>query len=156
LLAEVCKWILQNTSYQLAFIGAPVDRKKIDAFINTYFDKEAQLKIKNNANDLSFENYYSFLYRECAALLTIDSAPLHIAKKLSVPTLSLWGPTNPLNLSKVDKRNLVYYLAKNCSPCLHHTETLPCKGDNICMKDMDKDVIIAHFSKLLDTIRQAE
>jgi ADP-heptose:LPS heptosyltransferase len=153
LLAEICRWILQNTSYQLVFTGAPVDRPKIANFITIQFNNEELLRIKNIAGELAFENYYTFLYRQCAAMLTIDSAPLHIAKKLSVPTLSLWGPTNPVNLSKTDKRNFVYYLAKHCSPCVHHTEILPCKGDNTCMKDMDKKIITSQFSQLLENIR---
>ncbi len=153
LLSAICKWILQNTSYKLVFTGAPVDREKIFQFINAHFSNAEMPRIKNIAGELAFEKYYDFLYHECAAMLTIDSAPLHIAKKLSVPTLSLWGPTNPVNLSRSDKRNFVYYLAKDCSPCVHHTETLPCGGDNICMKDMDKEIITSQFSKLLDNIK---
>ena len=153
LLAEICKWLLLNTSYQLVFTGAPVDREKISDFLHTEFDKNELSRIKNIAGELAFEKYYDFLYHHCVAMLTIDSAPLHIAKKLSVPTLSLWGPTNPVNLSKSDKRNFVYYLAKDCSPCVHHTEILPCKGDNICMKHMDKEIITSQFLKLLENIR---
>jgi ADP-heptose:LPS heptosyltransferase len=154
LLADICKWILQNTSYKLALTGAPVDKEKIAVFIKNNFTETELSSILNIAGEYAFEKYYNFLYHECAAMLTIDSAPLHIAKKLSVPTLSLWGPTNPVNLSKPDKRNFVYYLAKHCSPCVHHTETLPCRGDNICMKHMEEETITTQFSKLLENIRQ--
>ena len=153
LLADCCRWILENTSYKLAFTGAPIDKGLIEIFLNNNFTAEELLRVKNIAGTFAFEVYYNFLYHECAAMLTIDSAPLHIAKKLGVPTLSLWGPTNPINLAKSDKRNFVYYLAKHCSPCVHHTEVLPCKGDNTCMKDMDKNIITTQLSKLLETIR---
>ncbi|HSZ24528.1 MAG TPA: glycosyltransferase family 9 protein [Cytophagaceae bacterium] len=153
LLAEVCRWILQNTPYHLAFTGAPSDKDKINCFITDSFNEKERIRIKNSAGIFSFEEYYDFLYHQCAAMLTIDSAPLHIAKKLSIPTLSLWGPTNPINLSKTDNRNFVYYLSKECSPCVHHTETLPCKGDNTCMKHMSKENITKQLQKLLENIR---
>ena len=153
ILSVVCKWILANTNYKIAFAGAPSDKGNISNFINSKFNKEEVLKTKNIAGEFSFENYYSFLYHECAVILTIDSAPLHIAKKLGIPTLTLWGPTNPLSRINSDSRNDFYYLAKDCSPCVHHTEILPCKGDNICMKHMQEDIIISKLTGLIKNIQ---
>jgi ADP-heptose:LPS heptosyltransferase len=152
LLLKVCKWILSNTSYKLAFLGAPSDRDKISTFIHSGFGKEDLLRIENIAGKLSFEEYYNFLHHECSLMLTIDSAPLHIAKKLGLPTLTLWGPTNPLIHINSDVRNAVYYLAKDCSPCVHHTELLPCKGDNICMKHLKEEVITEKLKELIEIL----
>lgn len=153
-LSEICKWILENTHYQLVFTGTAFDKEKIFDFIHTQFTMDNLCRIKNIAGEFTFEEYYDFLYHQCTAMITIDSAPLHIAKKLNVPTLSLWGPTHPNNLTKENDRNLIYYLSKECSPCLHHTETLPCKGDNICMKHMKTENIIILFKKLLENIQK--
>lgn len=134
LLSETCKWILYNTSYKIALCGAPSDHSDNAAFINKYFTLED--RIENKAGQYSLPAYYDFLFNECALMITIDSAPLHIAKRLCLPTISLWGPTNPETLFEADEKNLLHYLHVACSPCVHHTTVLPCGGNNFCMKNM--------------------
>ena len=83
--------------------------------------------------------------------------PLHIAKKLGLPTVSIWGPTDPRNYLKIspgeEGRHLSVYLGKSCSPCVHRNEKLPCGGDNICMKDIDASAVINKIEELLAGVR---
>ena len=91
-------------------------------------------------------------------MVTIDSGPLHIARKLGLPTLSIWGPTNPANYLDVQplerQRHLSYYLGAPCSPCVHRYEQLPCGGDNICMKNIASTIIIAKIEELLHRLAE--
>ncbi len=100
-----------------------------------------------------FETYYRFLMEKGVCLITIDSGPLHIARKLGLPTVSIWGPTDPDNYLKVrpheQGRHLSYYLGAPCSPCIHRYEKLPCGGDNICMKRIQAKAIIEKIQALL-------
>ncbi len=148
-LQHVCQWILTETNYSLAFTGTLNDRPAIDAFIKTLQSESKTNRIENIAGRYPFAEYYAFLYKECALMFTIDSAPLHIARRLGLPTLSVWGPTSPVNLLKANQLNDFYYLHKSCSPCLHHIEQLPCKGNNICMKEMDAKCIIDKLNNLI-------
>lgn len=134
---EICQYLLQNTHYNIMLIGAPVDFKSNQEFIEKYnLDKN---RVHNNAGKLSFNEYYTFLGTQCALMITIDSGPLHIARKLKLPIVSLWGPINP-EQRQADTQS-AYYLKKPCSPCIHHTEVVPCGGDNICMKHMQIEPI---------------
>jgi ADP-heptose:LPS heptosyltransferase len=73
---------------------------------------------------------------EVDELICIDSALLHYARLLGLPTISYWGPTDPasrLRASEVN-RDEVYYRKLPCSPCVHVAQEPPCRGDNICMR----------------------
>ncbi len=149
ILAQIVKKILDETSYQIAFLGAPSDYMEVSNFINKYIDLVYHDRIVNTINKFSFKEYYDFLYFKCKILLTIDSAPLHIANKINVPTLSIWGPTKPETLIKVNESNQAIYLSIGCSPCVHLTDKLPCNGDNICMKNISSASI---YSELIKSI----
>jgi len=66
----------------------------------------------------------------------IDSLLLHLARALGVPTISVWGPSDPATLLRpgvIDDR--VYYSKMCCSPCIHVHETPPCNGARPCIAD---------------------
>lgn len=152
--AEICQWILENTSYHLALLGSPGDTEQLHQFLQkNSILKLQQGKIKIAAGFDSFESYYKFLSEECVCVLTIDSGPLHIARALNLPTVSVWGPTNPANYLKVsseeEHRHLYHYNKVHCSPCVHLVTKLPCGGDNFCMKKIEAGIIIEKIKRLL-------
>ena len=142
---EVCTWIIENTNYKIAMLGAPSDRMDMEDFIS-----EMKIdKIENLAGSLSFSNYYHFLHNECKVMLTVDSAPLHIAQKLNLPTLSVWGPTTPDSRIEVNERNRIVFHKVICTPCVHISGILPCKGDNFCIKGIGSIEIIRELRLML-------
>lgn len=152
-LQQVCKHILEKTPYHIAFTGAPSDKQENDEFIQTYLSQYGD-KVINIAGQYGFEAYYRFLHNECALMLTVDSAPLYIALKTGLPTVSVWGPTDPGHRFTPDtwdsERQKVHYLTPHCSPCLHHTTVLPCGGDNFCMKNMQATDIFAKIEGVIN------
>jgi ADP-heptose:LPS heptosyltransferase len=153
--SDVVQWILEHTDYQVALLGMEDDRDSINRMIGSRPDligrRERILNYAGMAEDLA--SYYEFLRDKGVCLVTIDSGPLHIARKLGLPTVSVWGPTNPDNYLKIEphesERHLFYYLKSPCSPCVHHYETLPCGGNNFCMKNIPADAIIGKIRELL-------
>ncbi len=153
--SDVVQWILEHTDYGVALLGMADDRDAINRLIGSRPDlrgrRERILNFAGMAED--FATYYSFLRDKGVCLVTIDSGPLHIARKLGLPTVSVWGPTNPDNYLRVEpherERHLSYYLKSPCSPCVHHYETLPCGGNNFCMKNIPASAIIAKLQELL-------
>ncbi|MDB5273966.1 MAG: glycosyl transferase family 9 [Chitinophagaceae bacterium] len=154
MVANICEWLLQHTSYQLALLGAPSDRLAIEQFL-LHYPKLSAVKdrIINYAGTAGFESYYDFLSRQCAFLITIDSGPLHLAKTLGLPTVSIWGPTDPDNYLKIplgeEERHLYYYSNVHCSPCIHRHEVLPCGGNNFCMQAMETETILNKIKTML-------
>ena len=160
--SEVVRWILEHTDYGVALLGMPDDRDAIDQLIGSEPDlrgrRERILNFAGMAED--FAAYYSFLRDKGVCLVTIDSGPLHIARKLGLPTVSIWGPTGPDNYLRIEphekERHLYYYLRSPCSPCVHHYETLPCGGNNFCMKNIPAAAIIAKLDELLRHLKASQ
>jgi ADP-heptose:LPS heptosyltransferase len=143
-IAMLCRWILQNTDYSIVLLGSPSDKFPNEKFISNFLLPASRVR---NLSGMNFESYYRFLETECSLVITIDSAPLHIARKLGIPTVSIWGPTSPSNYLKLGEKekelNLYYYSKAVCSPCVHKTGKLPCNGNNFCMKDISAEEIIS-------------
>jgi ADP-heptose:LPS heptosyltransferase len=139
----------------VALLGMPDDRDPINELIGSHpglaRHRERILNYAGMAED--FSAYYEFLRDNGVCLVTIDSGPLHIARKLGLPTVSVWGPTDPDNYLRIEPherdRHLFYYLKSPCSPCVHHYETLPCGGNNFCMKNIPSTAIIGKLQELL-------
>lgn len=144
ILTQICNYIIDSTSYKIAFVGAPSDKHEIDKFLN--INQLNVERVENIAGRFNFKEYYNYLAIHAKCMLSIDSAPLHIANKLNIPSVSFWGPINPSQRLK-DTKN-AYYIEKACSPCIHHTEMIPCGGNNVCMKDME----IKHIITLINSI----
>jgi ADP-heptose:LPS heptosyltransferase len=153
LLQHICNYILSNTEYNVALTGAPSDYQNNQMFINNYVGSNKH-KLLNIAGTMSFKNYYDFLQTECAAMISIDSAPLHIAIKLGLPTLSFWGPINPEQRIDTNLPNLSFiYLKTHCSPCIHLSNVVPCGGNNICMKNITEQQVENAVSDLIARIK---
>ncbi len=136
LLQHICNYILSNTEFNIALTGAPTDYNSNQLFINNYVGSNKH-KLVNIAGTMPFNDYYNYLQSACAAMISIDSAPLHIAIKLGLPTLSFWGPINPEQRIATNLPNHSYiYLQTHCSPCIHLSDIVPCGGNNICMKNI--------------------
>lgn len=158
--SAVVRWILEETSYGVALLGMPDDRDAIERLIGSQPDlrgrRERILNFAGTAEN--FAAYYAFLRDKGVCLVTIDSGPLHMARKLGLPTVSAWGPTNPDNYLRIEPheraRHLYYYLGSPCSPCVHHYETLPCGGNNFCMKHIPAAAIIGKLRELLHHLEE--
>jgi ADP-heptose:LPS heptosyltransferase len=149
-LAALCNHLVEQS--EIVFLGAPADAIAIDQFIQTHLQSHINKVINLPALKLNFDAYYRFLKQEVKLMVTIDSAPLHIAQKLEIPMVSLWGPTMPQHLMRNAHQleGEYYYLKKICSPCIHLTERLPCGGNNHCMKDMEAKHIIQMVTNKLN------
>jgi ADP-heptose:LPS heptosyltransferase len=123
-------------AYSLHLLGGPGDVAYTAALaeaLSTISPPPAA--VENLAGKLSLEESVAFL-RTVERLFTIDSALLHFARLLRVPTDSFWGPTDPADRLRESGRleERIHYARLTCSPCVHIASVPPCKGRNICME----------------------
>lgn len=152
-LTELINIIHNHTTYSIALAGAPADRGMNQKAIDDAGILD-QNRIVNWAGTLGFEAYIQALATTAKAMITIDSAPLHIAARLNIPMVAIWGPTQSQSLAPLWLRESSKYkeinLKVHCSPCVHHTKELPCKGNNFCIKDMDMHSVFYQLNELLN------
>ena len=160
--ATICQWILEHTRYQVALLGSPGDRTAINQFITgtPAFNSQTDRILNVAGFTDNFEAYYAFLRESGVLLVSIDSGPLHMARKLGLPTISVWGPTDPANyldITPAEKdRHLFHYSHLPCSPCVHRHPTPPCGGNNSCMQEISATIVIKMIQQLLNTLGKPE
>jgi ADP-heptose:LPS heptosyltransferase len=152
-LTELIRLLHQNTPFEIALAGAPSDSLSNQLAIDNTGIQD-NLRIRNWAGQLGFEAYIDALANTAVAMVTIDSAPLHIAARLGIPIVAIWGPTQSQSLAptwlRESKRYKEVNLKVHCSPCVHHTKELPCKGNNFCIKDIEMLYVLNHLKDLLN------
>ena len=152
-LTELIQLLYQKTPFEIALAGAPSDRSSNQLAIDNTGIQD-NLRLQNWAGQLGFEAYIDALANTAVAMVTIDSAPLHIAARLGIPMVAIWGPTQSQSLAPTWLRESKLYkevnLKVHCSPCVHHTKELPCKGNNFCIKDIEMSTVLNHLKDLLN------
>ena len=76
---------------------------------------------------------------QCAAVITNDSGPLHVAAALSVPTVSIFGPTDP-GRTVIPGASSVVRATLDCQPC--YQRDCPLRTHQ-CMQDVTVDEVFA-------------
>lgn len=86
-------------------------------------------------------------------LIANDSGPLHLGAALQVPTVAIYGPTDPeFSRPWGNDRVAIVNQPVPCAPC--HRRECPL-GHHACMKNIETDQVIAAARKLLRTQRLA-
>ncbi len=102
---------LADQGFQVVVTGSPSDHRLGEQLMRFVRSKPVLAIGKTRIMELAC------LIRRCAAFVTTDSAPLHIAVAMGVPTVCLFGPTDPAR--HVPPSSLVRVINKKvfCSPC---------------------------------------
>lgn len=152
-IVQLIELLSKEQPYQIALAGAPSDQSDNQKIIEA-LEPHSRERVENWAGKYAFNDYITALANKAVAIVTIDSAPLHIAARLGIPILAIWGPTQPQSLAPDWLRNSSQYrelnLSKYCSPCVHQTKELPCKGNNTCMKDIAPEQMMTALNQLLN------
>ncbi len=93
------------------------------------------------------------LIARCTAFVANDTGPLHLARALGVPTLALFGSTDPGQFDFAGHAVLVAGVP--CAPCHFHGRTRCPKGHFRCMLDLDQERAWLALKPLLDGKRRA-
>src|SRR5256714_13725108 len=84
--------------------------------------------------------------RGCRLLLTNDTGTMHLAALVGVPTVAIFGSTEPRLTGPLGDSHLVLRHQVECSPCFLRT----CPIDFRCMKAVTVQEVVAAVSAQLD------
>ena len=89
------------------------------------------------------------LIQNCTACVTNDSAPMHLSRALGVPTLAIFGSTDP-NMFEYEDQGLAYIEGLECSPCSFYGRKACPQSHFRCMRDQTPARIHELLQPLLD------
>src|SRR5207249_11099010 len=79
------------------------------------------------------------LIKQCRLFITNDTGPMHIATAFGVPTVAIFGPTDPLTTSPFGSGHELVRHPVDCSPCLLRE----CPIDHRCMEGISVEMVHA-------------
>ena len=89
----------------------------------------AQTSILNLAGKTNLKEAV-YLISQCRLFISNDSGLMHVAGALNIPTIAIFGSTNPQTTSPAGNKSIVVHQEVSCSPCLKKT----CPSDFRCME----------------------
>lgn len=116
------EWPIRNYIRLINHMGS---RYKVSILITGSIDerdriseiaKSSKIDVHNLAGKTSLGELAAIL-KKCRLLIGIDSAPIHIAAAVGTPTITIFGPSSPINWAPQGKHHYVIYKDLPCVPC---------------------------------------
>ncbi|MFC1644218.1 glycosyltransferase family 9 protein, partial [Candidatus Omnitrophota bacterium] len=112
---ELADMLAAKKSVRVVLLGADADRPDAAQFINKTNAKPIDAVGKTNIAQLVS------LIKRCSALVTGDSAPMHVASAMGTPFVAIFGPTDPARHLGPAGNYKVLNKRIKCSPCYKPT-----------------------------------
>ncbi|MBX6425207.1 MAG: lipopolysaccharide heptosyltransferase II [Variibacter sp.] len=88
------------------------------------------------------------IVRRAAVVVTNDSGPMHLAAALGRPTVSMFGPTDPLWIGPYGQPDAVISAELSCAPC-YLRQLRRCPHGHACMYGLAPEEVIARIERAL-------
>ena len=84
-------------------------------------------------------------------LIANDGGTAHMASLTPIAAVVLFGPETPVLYGSLSARAVNLHKPLSCSPCLtaYNHRRSPCDGDNVCLKTISPDEVLAAADQLL-------
>lgn len=130
--------------------GGPEEKSSREAVISLINNKKRVLSV-----DSVTVRQAAALMKKCSLFISNDSGPMHMAATVGVPTVAIFGPTNPVWVKPWWVKHKTIRLGLPCSPCFRYSPTpLNCVAniDFACLKNIDVDQV---YEACLDLLIEA-
>ncbi len=110
--------------------------------------------IKNGAYNLCGKTALSdamALISCCTIFVTNDSGLMHVAAAMGVPTVAVFGPTDPFATKPIGAFTSIVRAEVDCAPCLK----AECPTDHRCMKSVSPEMVWNEMERLVKISREA-
>ena len=146
-IAHLCNLIeMLENHINWVLVGGPGDQDRVQK-IESILGK----KTPSDTCDQSLEGLTGII-SQMNCLIGVDTGPIHMARLLNVPTLTLFGPTSikrwgPGSFSSPQHRTVSLELP--CQPCSNHGDTLCPLEHHACMKDLQPELVAEELRSIL-------
>lgn len=138
--AEAAKMVTENNKVQWVLLGTPKE-KEIGQQIASALGHSCVNRIGQTDLDQLIEEL-----RGCRLLLTNDTGTMHLAALLNIPTVSIFGSTEPRLTGPLGKGHVVLRHQVECSPCFLRE----CPIDFRCMQAVSISEVVDAVVSILN------
>jgi heptosyltransferase II len=140
--AESAAAVASQRGGTVVLFGTPNDAADCNA-VEQYL-KSYSVPSVNLAGQTTLRQFID-LAAACSVFLTNDSGSMHVASALGVPTIAIFGPTNPVTTGPAGPQNTIVREKVDCSPCLKRE----CPIDHRCMTRITAARVVEAASSLI-------
>ncbi len=135
---EICSTINKKYKVQYLILWGPGDEYDAD-YIKNHFPDRAVLAPRTSLEQMSG------LIKNCGFIMANDSGPMHMAAALGIPTLGIFGPTDPAKHGPYSQ-NSGYVLKDDlfCIVCNY----LDCPYNHECMLQLSNQKVLEVFERI--------
>ncbi len=128
-----------DTTFHVSIFGSPAEQGIGDELANQLSEPRENRAGKTSVADLVDE------LQTCHFVATNDTGTMHLAAALGVPTVAIFGSTEPAFTAPIGKVHRVIRHQVDCSPCFLRE----CPVDYRCMLRVDPEVVLHEMEALL-------
>ena len=121
--AAVADRLIEEFSVDIVLFGSASDQE-----MTKTISRHAHYPLIDLAGVTTLKDAISIMAM-CRLFISNDSGLMHVAGALGVPTLAIFGSTNPVATSPIGESNIIIHKELPCSPCLKEV----CPEDFQCM-----------------------
>jgi heptosyltransferase II len=137
--ATVADKLDEKFSTQGILLGGKADREAAQEV-----QKLAHSELINLAGKTTLQEAV-YLISQCRLFISNDSGLMHIAGALNIPTIAIFGSTNPVTTAPAGNKFTIVRREVSCSPCLKET----CPTDFRCMKLISVEDVLQAAQNLM-------
>lgn len=129
---EICEQLLKNFNVNIFILWGPGDEEDAN-FIKRNITERIMLIPETSIDEMS--GYIKI----CSIIIANDSGPMHISAAMKIPTIGLFGPTNPKVHGPYGKNCFTISSDVDCIAC----NLMKCEKGKICFKEINTNEIIS-------------
>ncbi|MBI3009988.1 MAG: glycosyltransferase family 9 protein [Candidatus Omnitrophica bacterium] len=129
--ASVADRLIQECACEILFSGEPTEKNHVEEIIGT------MTQPAHSAVGVTTIRQLGALMARAKVVITNDSASLHLASALGVPTVALFGPTDERKYGPTAARSITVRRRLFCAPC----ERSLCRYNHECMRFIHADEV---------------
>jgi len=140
--AELCRMVREQLHLEAVVFYGPSERADAERISSS---SNAVLAPQTSLHEMGA------IMRQSLLLITNDNGPMHIAATLKVPTLVIYGPTNPRTQGPYG--NISEIVRNEKLDCLECSLT-KCPIGNLCMTELAAETVYQKLVKLISRIEE--
>ncbi len=140
--AQIADWLTQAYRFRVIFTGSPDEAPIIERI-------QAKMTVTavNLCGQINFHQL-GVVFKQCVCALVNDSSPMHFSSYLNVPTLGLFGPSNPLIYGPWSENSSWIRVPDGCEGCRRGD----CDYEHTCMSAITVDQVKEKLIGILTAI----